>query len=338
MKYNKNIIILCFIILLLSFIIINKFFKNIFKKEYFKNNKNNQDNSYYKIVNVYQEKYKNNVSAYGLGDFIRGCYFIIQYAKLNNKLYDIYFNHPIGNFLKNKYIKNNIPYNNIEYNSSYVNFKEYLENNYIKQEYFNDKSFLEKIKNFFKSQTITDGTLYVSSNTYPYRQVSTDERMFMKNKLEPSNEMENYIKQNLEKVGLQKNKYIIIHIRSGDKYLFNKNKSISDSFKNKIFYEIENIFNIEKNIDFLLMSDNTNIKKDINLRFNKVKYIDNDITHMGEGQKLEFDKIKNTLLDFYLMSYSSKIYSFTVYTHGSGFAQWCAITYNIPYLIKYIKE
>lgn len=337
-KKNKFLLILIFFFLIITFIFINNFLKKYIKNEYFKNDIKKQ-NSYYKIVNVYQEKYKNNILGYGLGDFIRGSYFVIQYSKLNNKLYDIYFNHPISNFLKNKFIHDKkIPYENIEFNISLTNFKEFIVDNYIKREFFNDKKMLNKIKDFFNSQIIVNGTLYVSSNTYPFREISIDERNFMRYKLEPNDDMVNFIKDNLKKIGLENNKYIIIHIRTGDKYLFDKNKKINNSFKEKIIQNIYNLITIEKNIEFLLISDNINLKKEIANTYNNIKFIDNEITHSGEGQKLDQNKIKNTLLDFYLMSYSSKIYSFTVHTHGSGFAQWCAITYNIPYSLKYIRE
>jgi len=58
---------------------------------------------------------------------------------------------------------------------------------------------------------------------------------------------------------------------------------------------------------------------------------------MGEGTVLERQKVKNTMLDFYLLANSDAIHSFTAYPHGSGFSFWCAKTYGIPYSCKYIK-
>jgi hypothetical protein len=58
--------------------------------------------------------------------------------------------------------------------------------------------------------------------------------------------------------------------------------------------------------------------------FYDILFLIYNITHIGEGIKLENEKIRNTMLDFYLMSKSSAIYSLTSYPHGSGFSYWCA--------------
>ena len=41
--------------------------------------------------------------------------------------------------------------------------------------------------------------------------------------------------------------------------------------------------------------------------------------------------------DFYLLANSNTIHSLTSYPHGSGFSYWCAKTFNIPYVCKYIQ-
>ena len=61
------------------------------------------------------------------------------------------------------------------------------------------------------------------------------------------------------------------------------------------------------------------------------------ITHLGEQPKLKDEEVKNTMLDFYLMSHSNYIYAITVYGHGTGFSKWCSVLYNIPYDITYKK-
>ena len=63
----------------------------------------------------------------------------------------------------------------------------------------------------------------------------------------------------------------------------------------------------------------------------------NPITHFGEGVVLEEEKVKNTMIDFYLLSHSKSIFSYSVNKHGSGFSYWCAKTFNIPYVCKYVQ-
>jgi hypothetical protein len=85
------------------------------------------------------------------------------------------------------------------------------------------------------------------------------------------------------------------------------------------------------------MADNNLIKYILSSKYKNIVFINNEITHTGEGIKLNIEKLQNTMLDFYIMAESSKIYSLSVYRHGSGFSRWCAETYQIPYQWWHIK-
>ena len=100
----------------------------------------------------------------------------------------------------------------------------------------------------------------------------------------------------------------------------------------------ENIKNdIKNNVNYLIIADNNEIKLLLKNMFPNFRIIIKDITHLGEGIVLEEDKVKNTLIDFYLLSMSNNIMSYSSYDHGSGFSCWCATTYNIPYSCKIIR-
>ena len=45
----------------------------------------------------------------------------------------------------------------------------------------------------------------------------------------------------------------------------------------------------------------------------------------------ETNGVMNTLLDFYLMSYSNAILALSVYEHISGFSQYCSTINKIPF-------
>ena len=96
---------------------------------------------------------------------------------------------------------------------------------------------------------------------------------------------------------------------------------------------------IQSNIDYnyLVIADNNFIKNILKNEFPNFKILIKDITHFGEGVVLEEEKVKNTIIDFYLLSLSNSINSYSSYEHGSGFSYWCAKTYEIPYVCKYIK-
>jgi len=86
---------------------------------------------------------------------------------------------------------------------------------------------------------------------------------------------------------------------------------------------------------WLLLSDSGFVKDELRC-FPDLKRLQNRITHFGEGVRSTSEEIRNNLLEFYLMSQASHIFAFSVYEHGSGFSQWCAATYEIPYVCRYI--
>ena len=51
------------------------------------------------LCNVYQYSYKNEKTN-GLGDFIRGCLFLINFCEKHNYRFNIIINHPLATFLK----------------------------------------------------------------------------------------------------------------------------------------------------------------------------------------------------------------------------------------------
>jgi hypothetical protein len=117
----------------------------------------------------------------------------------------------------------------------------------------------------------------------------------------------------------------------------NKKSTIfKKEYINKLLSQIESIINREKN--YIIISDNNEIKNFVLEKFSDVniKTLFTEITHFGEGVVLEEESVKNTMIDFYLLSLSAAIYSYSSYKHGSGFSYWCAQTYNIPYVCKYI--
>jgi hypothetical protein len=131
---------------------------------------------------------------------------------------------------------------------------------------------------------------------------------------------------------------MVIHIRTGDTYLKDQTINIDEYKLHNIFTEINEVITKNKNInDYLLITDNVNIRTKVVEKFGTIKTLFNEITHFGEGVAQYDEPIKNTLLEFYLMACSNKISSFTCYIHGTGFSKWCAETYNIPYTCKLIK-
>ena len=87
----------------------------------------------------------------------------------------------------------------------------------------------------------------------------------------------------------------------------------------------------------LLISDNTIVKNIIVKKYPFIKTHFNEITHTGEGVKIETRALQNTMLDFYLFSLAAKILAFSVYSHGTGFSRWVAETYSVPYVCRLLR-
>jgi hypothetical protein len=181
------------------------------------------------------------------------------------------------------------------------------------------------------------GDLFIYNTMFPYKKIKEEYKNLIRNFFEPNQEMKLYVLDILNSIGLKKNNYSVIHIRSGDKYLNNDSKLFSLKYFNTIINEISLLVKTSNGTNFLLSADNNEIKLLINEKFPSIKTFFKRITHLGEANVLERENVKNTMLDFYLLSYTNSIYSFTCYPHGSGFSYWCAQTYNIPYKCKYIN-
>lgn len=291
------------------------------------------------LCNVYQQKYNNDIKATGFGDFIRGCYFLLDFCdKFNIKL-QIMINHELNICLKNnKSVSNNTSFSNILFfvNNNWDGYNiDNDENIHSKPGKFITSAFIKYLK---EDAFLMNDTAFIYTIAYPMNNIPEKHKNIMQKILEPNDDMKFYIYKTLESNQLITKNYIVIHIRSGDSYLnHEKNELPIDPVKKIINGVFSIIMSEDKNTKYIIISDNNYIKKIMKHFFPTFTILMNEITHFGEGTILEMNKIKNTMLDFYIMALSKKIYSFSSYVHGSGFSQWCAETYNVPYSCKLVK-
>jgi hypothetical protein len=317
-----------------------------------------------KITNVYQPEYANYVKATGLGDFIRGTYFIMQFCEKYQIEYDMHINHPINQWLQHHNSDTNTIANTItDTNEEHVieqvietiikeietGVKSENNNNNNYSIAFYDKSNFDMEKPFIKNEMIDDFLTYLKDLRFEKKMVNIytisfllDQTISEKHKqsmiymLEPTIQMKDLIKQRLQELRLVAKKYIVIHIRSGDQKLI-YNEDISNDYLKQIVIEISKIYRPNYYYNYLLLSDSIELKKKIITIFPNIKVSYDAITHCGEGLKLIDENLKNTVLDFYLMAYSARIFSYSCYLHGTGFSKWCAETFSIPYKCIMVK-
>ena len=284
------------------------------------------------IYFIYQYKYKHNTKVTGFGDFIRGCFYIMQFSEKYNIYFDFnIYNHSLKKYLNYFYLKEDI-INTVSKDILFFqkeNCHYFTKNNIINYIYSDvDKELL----NIIKQTPSYNKNKYLYLINHPNERFITEQhKKKIRELFEPTLELQTMIDNSLSSINLIKYKYIIIHIRMNDSS-FNGDYI---NFKNEQINYIINIINsIKKNRDeeLFLISSNNVVKNYISQKLPKIKTIFKEISHIGESKLNNDVSLINTLLDFYTMSYSKHIYSFSVYEHGSGFSKWCAKMYNIPYI------
>jgi hypothetical protein len=295
-------------------------------------NKNNQNleqqilkSDIQKINHVYKINFQNAESS-GFGDFIRGSYFLLEFCEKNNieidlHIYDSNIKHFLSYFNKKPtipvFVANNI-HKFIPTNANFTHKNEVIgyeinvthDNEFIK--YLNDCE-------------LYNNNVYINTINFPGHNINSKHLEYMKCILEPTEFLKNEVDNLLNYFNLEKHNYTTYHIRLGDEFLENQSKSIQLGLINKIINKLR----IDANKNYLLLSDSISIKRILKTKYPNILVLQNKSVHTLNN---DANGLKNTLLDFYLMSYSSNIISFSIYDHGSGFSKWCAITYNIPYI------
>ena len=295
--------------------------KNVFKQIEHVNKikKIEHVNKIKKITHVYQLSYKNRETIFGLGDFIRGSFCLLQICNKHGIEFVIdVSNHPISNYIEGQIKNPNINYNKIKIEDCFKTTED------PSVDY---KLITQMLKN------INTKNYYTCANNFPF-EIKQSEIEFIRNSLQPNYSMKTAIDEEMTTLNLISKQFSVIHIRSGDDFLV-KNHILLQDFIEQIFERLTPILENNTN-NFLILSDNNQLKE-LFKKYNNCVVQIKPITHLGEQPKLKDEEVKNTMLDFYLMSHSNYIYAITVYGHGTGFSKWCSVLYNIPYDITYKK-
>ena len=278
-----------------------------------------------KINNVYKINFKNSSSS-GFGDFIRGCYFLLQFCEKNNididfHIYDINIKYYL-NYFQNKLNINNFIANNvdkfIQINCDFTNTNNIINYN------INNKNDNEFVK-YLNSCTVYSNNIFINTINFPSYNISKKHIDYMQMLLEPTEQIKIELNNTMGKLGLTQKNFNIYHIRLGDQSF----DAVNNLIKHEVLNKILNNLNINKNETYVIISDSVLIKNILTSKYPFIKTIIHEITHTLNN---DINKLKNTLLEFYLMSYSKNIISFSIYPHGSGFSKWCSVTYEIPYI------
>lgn len=284
-----------------------------------------------KLVNVYVLTCNDGYKTPGFGDYLRGCFGLLQLSLLLKIEFGMDMSaHPISRYLKNSEPIEGVQHDNVIYYKDYNYVTDWDKLNRERVNF--NMTFLNNMIDWLNTQQ--GPVVSIFSNMIPFfMNFRVEGREFVCNRIEPSEEMSTAITTALTNLQLESGNYGVIQIRSGDDHLVN-GKSHSPSFILKIREILESY--VKPEWKYLLISDSVSLKKYL-AKYPNIHMSFKPIEHLGgEGIKhINSDGVRNTLLDFYLMSNSKSILSISVYGHVSGFSQYCSVVYGIPF--EYVK-
>ena len=301
------------------------------------------------LVNVYQERYREGQPNTGFGDFLRGCYFLLQVCDNLGIQCDIELRHLLGKWVecseqRDRCIKTEIPrymetnrgHNEVRSNGELVNHCRDRESMY--------KDFCAYLQQQVRRHHghVPGGTLSMYNICFPWEEeIRPQHRECMRRWLAPTTEMRSLLDDTLSRLQLVPERYVVLHVRCGDAFLIEGNDTIPPVLLQELFRYLDALVDDNPSLSsspILLLADNQAIKHIVQDRYPLLSLCAeyHSITHFGEGVPQHEEQVRNSMLDFYLLSCARRIYCFTTNTHGSGFSKWCAVTYQIPYVDKYL--
>jgi len=257
----------------------------------------------------------------GFADFLRGSITLYQYSKKYD--YTLYFDkdiHPIFKHLKPKpyFITDdsNMEVQEILPPNSYQNIDKM-----IRDQFESGKSF-SLITNAFYSKDS-------HGNVFNFGPIKYECKTFLKNLLQPNFLLENKLFLVFDRyynIDPSSN-YKVIHLRLGDNCIFNTNNSIDDNLKEIIKNKIYNVL-VNNDCQYILITDCDEMGRILKDLYPTLAYWPSEKTHLGAFQKTTSD-ISDTLIDFFILSRSKEIISYSVYQVASGFSTLTSLIFDI---------
>jgi len=166
--------------------------------------------------------------------------------------------------------------------------------------------------------TSTNDVVFFFSNDICNTPVDNDCKEFIRELLTPNDDFLLYFTEKIKEIPY--NEYNILHYRLGDSELVNCENSNID---NKILQHLQR--NFEPND--VLVSDSMIFKKFIN---DNTKGIFTFNTHIGHiGYHTDYEKLRDTLFEFFVITRAKKIKYYSVYGWTSGFVNIAKQIYDV---------
>ena len=239
---------------------------------------------------------------FGLGDLIRSTLKLFYLSKkMNFNLYIDLQLHPISKYL-------DIPFN--PFSENVINNKDNI-----------DYVCYGGVEDYINSHT-PNQIMYILTNDFYEGPLSSLEQNYIKSILTPKIEFQKYIDLVINSIPFEN--FNILHLRIGDDFFQNKQSKIC-------LEELVNFVSVNKEENDLFITDSEIIKKHIFLNEN-IYTLNGYICHLGLEKNQ--DKVRDTLLEFFLLTRCKKIKTLCKIHQISGFVKWISKIYDIE-LIAY---
>jgi hypothetical protein len=256
----------------------------------------NIDKQHLSKYNYYNEK----EFYFGLGDLLRSTIKLYNLSKTMNFRFIVDLQlHPISSFLE-------------------IQKTEYSE--YVLQNKHNVDYVCYGAVEDYINETNKDISL-ILTNDFFEGVVTYDCKNFMKNILKPTVEYQKYINYLLSNIRFKN--YNIIHYRLNDEEFKNKGSVKNLDYLN----EMTNNLNRNKEKNDVLVTDSLSFKEYAFLN-SDVFIFDTKLCHLGLSK--DYNAIRDTLFEFFLITYSKKIKTYCKIHKVSGFVKWISEIYDIP--------
>ena len=290
-----------------------------------------------KVVNVYQTQFI-DFKASGLGDYLRGCITMLQLLRTLKKHTgsDVAFemdlrNHPMSKFLTcDEALERPANYaalGNFHVDSLMVNQDE--------EDIAYQHIVREVVRYFNKVQQPTFFAYCCKENIYT--EILDSEKALIRSRLQPSAGLETYIASCLTQLGVT-GAYSVLHVRMDDAICFPHAVASSQATLNEQLMT-DLVASVRAKVDadktYVLISNSQAVKDA--LTSGNIHSLPTAVCHIGQNQTPTDDQLRDTLLDFFLMSRASEIAGFSTYKR-TGFSLECATLYNVPYSFTWVED
>lgn len=298
-------------------------FKNPFS---YNNNLKNEKNELKtlnkkKCIHKYLTYRKDNKQPPGFADFLRGTIALFNYSKKYK--YELFVDdeHPVFNYIDKNYIfvKNDIDeiHEILCCPMSYDDIDLKINTLFSKNE----------------SLCLMTHAFYTKNKSgimENWGDIDYDCKQFMIKLLTPNKELNETIRFAYDYFNIKENDdYDVIHLRLGDIYLYNNN--FDEATFNFVNEKIKIILS-NKSRKYILFTDSISIGNKLKEQNKDLYYLASKKIHMGDLINNSENSIRDTLVDFFIMSKSNCIYSYA-FNGISGFSKIISLIYDIKYIM-----